>query len=165
MKTPTFSDGFRCLHCQAFISAEIPLAGVRNRNHCPYCLWSRHLDWRTPGDRLSACKSAMRPIGLTLKRIHKKYEGAQAGELMVIHQCVECRCISINRIAADDGSEVLVDVFLASQETDRRIKTDLEERGIQMLDRAEWETISRRLFGTVLPFGVGAPTGLEWQST
>ena len=33
-----------CLHCGTYISAEAVLSGVRNRNHCPHCLSSRHLD-------------------------------------------------------------------------------------------------------------------------
>jgi hypothetical protein len=46
---------------------------VRNRNHCPYCLWSRCLDLFRAGDRLSACKAPMQPVGLALKHTRKKY--------------------------------------------------------------------------------------------
>jgi hypothetical protein len=46
---------FKCGHCHAFVSMEPILSGVQNRNHCPYCLWSRHLDLYEAGDRLSAC--------------------------------------------------------------------------------------------------------------
>jgi hypothetical protein len=163
MKNPFSSNGFRCLHCRADISAEFPQSGVRNRNHCPYCLWSRHLDWRSAGDRLSSCKGAMRPIGLTLKNVRKKYGDAQAGELMVIHQCVECRCVSINRIASDDWTDILVEIFLASREEDGRIRSELAGRGIRMLKRADWEAVSLRLFGKLLPFGDATPAGSAWQ--
>jgi hypothetical protein len=164
MKNIPSADGFRCLHCRASISAEFPMSGVRNRNHCPYCLWSRHLDWQSPGDRLSSCKSAMRPIGLTLKNVRKKYGGAQAGELMVIHQCVDCRKVSINRIASDDGADRLVDVFLASQEEADRIGIERGERGIRMLNRTDWEIVSRRLFGELLPWEEPPPAGSRTES-
>ena len=55
---------FRCQHCGAYVSASRVLSGVSNRNHCPYCLWSRHLDLFEAGDRLAACKAPMRPVGL-----------------------------------------------------------------------------------------------------
>jgi DNA-directed RNA polymerase subunit RPC12/RpoP len=54
MNRHLFPDEFFCLRCGVIVSSTYELSGVRNRNHCPYCLWSRHLDWRTPGDRLSS---------------------------------------------------------------------------------------------------------------
>ncbi|HEY4722578.1 MAG TPA: RNHCP domain-containing protein, partial [Anaerolineae bacterium] len=75
----TFGD-FVCVHCRNFVSAQAVLSGVRNRNHCPYCLSSRHLDLYAAGDRLSACKARMKPIGLTLKRQSKKYARCDQGE-------------------------------------------------------------------------------------
>ena len=95
---------FKCRHCGSYISTARPLAGVGNRNHCPYCLWSRHLDLFEAGDRLAACKAPMRPVGLTLKNSRNKYARAASGELMLVHLCTDCSKISINRIAADDHS-------------------------------------------------------------
>ena len=82
--------GFLCKHCYVYVSSASFLSGVQNRNHCPYCLWSRHLDLYAAGDRLSACKSSMKPIGLTTKVINKKY-GYGRGELMLIHLCTDCK--------------------------------------------------------------------------
>lgn len=70
------NSDFTCAHCGNFIPASIMAAGVNNRNHCPYCLWSRHLDLFQAGDRMAACKAPMQPIGLTLKRGRKKYVSA-----------------------------------------------------------------------------------------
>ena len=47
---------FRCHHCRADVPEDAP--GTRNRNHCPFCLWSRHVDIE-PGDR-AASKMAPR---------------------------------------------------------------------------------------------------------
>ena len=48
--------GFTCIHCKREISSDPILSGVNNRNHCPYCLHSRHVDLYQAGDRLNACK-------------------------------------------------------------------------------------------------------------
>ncbi len=96
--------GFDCMHCQHAVTSMIALSAVNNRNHCPYCLWSKHVDHFQAGDRLSACKMPMQPIGLTFKLQRNKY-GNQLGELMVIHQCSGCQSLSINRIAADDDNQ------------------------------------------------------------
>src|SRR5512147_1441348 len=112
MRTRLTSFGdFRCAHCHVIVSSAHLLSGVNNRNHCPYCLWSCHLDLFAAGDRLSACKAPMKPIGLTMKRGRNKYQLERSGELMLIHECVECRALSINRIAADDDSETVMAVF------------------------------------------------------
>ncbi|NJM07872.1 RNHCP domain-containing protein [Candidatus Gracilibacteria bacterium] len=46
---PTYNgtQDFVCLHCGLYIAFHPQIAGVQNRNHCPYCLWSRHVDWCT----------------------------------------------------------------------------------------------------------------------
>src|SRR5512135_2552693 len=103
-------NGFECLYCHVFVSAEPALSGVQNRNHCPYCLWSRHLDLFRPGDRLAACREKMRPVGLALKKTAKKY-GPRLGELILVHLCLECGKVSINRIAADDLADTLYELF------------------------------------------------------
>jgi hypothetical protein len=53
----------------------------------------------------------MRPVALTLKKTAKRYSAENKGEIMLVHQCEGCGKISINRIAADDSTEVLMDVF------------------------------------------------------
>ena len=85
------NSDFTCVHCGNYVSAGQMLAGVQNRNHCPYCLWSRHLDLFKAGDRMAACKAPMQPIGLTLKAGHKKYASATGGEMMLVHICSGCK--------------------------------------------------------------------------
>jgi hypothetical protein len=106
----SFGD-FVCVNCRNFVSSEAMLSGVQHRNHCPHCLSSRHLDLFKAGDRLSACKASMRPVALTLKKTAKRYAAENKGEIMLVHQCEGCGRISINRIAADDSAEVLMEVF------------------------------------------------------
>ncbi len=133
---------FVCAHCGAFVCANAELSGVKNRNHCPYCLSSRHLDHYEAGDRLSACKARMRPIGLTVKQTNKKYGSAAQGELMLIHQCEDCGKVSINRIAADDDN----DLILALLEQSGRLEGQSHE-GILPLGIAQSSWVRQTLFG------------------
>jgi hypothetical protein len=137
---------FKCKNCGMHISAEPLISGVGHRNHCPYCLWSRHLDLFRAGDRLCACKGLMEPTGLTVKQMHKRYRTKQ-GELMLIHQCIDCKTLSINRIAADDLPTELQRVYQCSLEHDASFIRHLEDKNINILG-AENETMVRlRLFG------------------
>lgn len=128
----SFGD-FRCMHCHNRVSAAPMFSGVNHRNHCPYCLWSRHLDLFAAGDRLSACKGQMGPIGLTMKRSRNKYRLEARGELMLIHQCIECEGLSINRIAADDDPESILTVFQDSLLHSHQIRDHCSRQGIGML--------------------------------
>jgi hypothetical protein len=145
------NSDFRCLHCRNFVSAEVMLAGVNNRNHCPYCLWSRHMDLFKAGDRLAACKSAMRPVGLTFKHRRKKYASAANGELMIVHQCVECESLSINRVAADDFADIILEVFWASMAVDDHTREQMQLSGITLLGANSQDRIYRQLYGQAVP--------------
>ena len=142
--------GFRCLQCSLPVSCAPIIAGVQNRNHCPYCLWSRHLDWRSPGDRLSACRAAMQLVGLTTKRCRNKYAGDRSGELMIIHRCTECEKIVINRIAADDSAAALYELFVASCDIGAAFRAALAAGDVSMLTARDGDLVRRRLFGDSL---------------
>lgn len=124
---------FYCMHCQSFVSSNVRLAGVNNRNHCPYCLWSKHVDLMEAGDRLSACKTGMHPIGLTLKRLNKKYSANGQSEMMLIHQCTCCGKLSINRLAADDDYELIFEIYKKSQSLSPELLHQFEQSGIMLL--------------------------------
>jgi hypothetical protein len=141
------NSDFRCAHCGNFVSAVVLLAGVNNRNHCPYCLWSRHMDLFDAGDRLAACKAPMQPIGLTFKRRRKKYAPSTNGELMIIHQCVECESLSINRVAADDFPDVILDIFWDSISLPDRLQERIRLSGINMLGGECHDAVYRQLYG------------------
>ncbi len=86
-------DGtFRCRHCKTIVG--VPISGGRHRNHCPLCLYSRHVDWKRPGDRRSECRSMMRAVGVFTRG---------DGEQVLIHLCLGCGVERHNRVAADDN--------------------------------------------------------------
>jgi DNA-directed RNA polymerase subunit RPC12/RpoP len=138
--------GFRCIHCREYVSTVRLLSGVGNRNHCPYCLHSRHLDWQQAGDRLAACKGSMQPVGLVFKHRCKRYGLAQ-GELMIVHRCIECGKLSINRIAADDNSDQLLVIFQDSQHLERHVRAEIEGAGIQTTTLDDFTSVLDQLFG------------------
>ncbi|PKL30961.1 MAG: RNHCP domain-containing protein [Spirochaetae bacterium HGW-Spirochaetae-10] len=87
---------FRCRHCGQLIGTAG--AGTKNRNHCPHCLHSLHVD-NEPGDRASLCRSVMEPISVWVRR---------DGEWALLHRCKSCGTIHSNRIAADDNETMLL---------------------------------------------------------
>jgi len=151
------TDGFRCKSCGALVLRATFLSGVLNRNHCPYCLWSRHVDWQRAGDRMSACKGRMRPVGLALKRDNNKY-AIDTGELMVIHACEECGQVSANRIASDDCADTLLTVFENTALLTAEVRASLREAGIEWLTEDRINIVYRRLYGTE-EVGRAAPAG------
>jgi hypothetical protein len=139
--------GFRCRRCQAYVYTQPIISGVQNRNHCPYCLWSRHMDQTKPGDRMSACKAIMQPIGLTVKQRRNRYGRETYGELMVIHRCNDCGNLSINRIAADDRADRLLELFQGSFFLDLHIQDQLLASGIHLLQAEDAILVVNQLQG------------------
>jgi DNA-directed RNA polymerase subunit RPC12/RpoP len=138
---------FRCSHCGYWVTSKREYSGVNNRNHCPYCLWSKHLDLFQAGDRLSACKSVMQPVGLALKIVHKKYNSPHSGEMMLVHRCVDCGKLSLNRIAADDDTQALWMVY--GQSLSSVCGIDLFEN-IDLLGEQHLGLVKMRLLGTLV---------------
>lgn len=138
---------FKCRQCGAIVSADRALSGVNNRNHCPFCLWSRHVDHSTPGDRLAQCKSRMQPIGLTLKHTLKRYGMEKAGELMLIHHCTGCCKYSINRIAADDDPQAVYQIFRSSLGLGEKVVQQLNDEGILLLGARDLTIVYSQLYG------------------
>ncbi len=125
--------GFTCMVCHQWVNSDPLLSGVNNRNHCPYCLTSKHVDLIQAGDRLNACRSSMQAVGLAWKRSRNKY-GSKNGELMIIHICEDCEKISINRVAADDNPEKLKELFKATTKMEKSKTHWLRENDIQLLE-------------------------------
>ena len=139
--------GFQCINCHKWVSIN-KLMGTKNRNHCPYCLWSVHVDMDTTGDRLSSCESGMKPTALTFKSVGQDRCGKpQKGELMIVHGCVRCGKISINRIASDDKPEELLKIYEDSLNINGKEKAKLKDLGINIIGEKGREEIKSQLFG------------------
>jgi hypothetical protein len=76
MQTPRFQrtkEDFACEHCGAHVE------GDGYTNHCPKCLWSKHVDIN-PGDRSSSCGGMMEPVAI---------EGSTP-RYRILHRCAAC---------------------------------------------------------------------------
>ncbi len=95
------NETFTCDHCGRKI---LPLEQGTYRNHCSFCLYSRHVDANIPGDRASPCGGLMEPRGIVLS--NKGY--------VIIHHCLECGQVSNNKTAPDDSFEKLLEISQTS---------------------------------------------------
>jgi hypothetical protein len=86
-------ENFTCEHCGA------PVTGNGFTNHCPQCLWSKHVDI-TPGDRASECGGMMEPISIETKH----------DETIITHRCVVCGYEKRNKSAENDSQEEILKV-------------------------------------------------------
>ena len=87
----TNSQAFKCENCDKEVTIVAP--GTKNRNHCPFCLASLHVD-NEIGDRASGCGGLMPATG-------KMYK--PDGEEVLVHTCVKCGMVRKNRVAGDDS--------------------------------------------------------------
>lgn len=140
-------ESFKCLNCGMTVQ-EDTLIGTKNRNHCPCCLWSLHLDQEASGDRKALCKGKMEPIGLTFKKEGtNKYGKEKEGEIMIIHKCIDCGKISINRIAGDDNEKEIFNLFEKTIKMSHKLKEKLEEKDIISLREEDKKELTRQLLG------------------
>lgn len=85
------NESFECENCKKNVLIHPTWSA---RNHCPYCLYSLHLDDKFPWDRLSNCKSLMMPVWID----HKKNKW-----WMIKHKCKKCSKEILNKISPDDN--------------------------------------------------------------
>lgn len=88
MSKKSENAGFTCEYCGRMV---VPATNGSYRNHCPFCLHSKHVDV-VPGDRMSDCGGMMEPVGLR----YKSGKGFQ-----IVHECLRCGGISVNKVAED----------------------------------------------------------------
>ena len=89
-------DQFICYNC----NNEVKSLLYTSRDHCPYCLYSKHLDIN-PGDRLSDCKGDLIPIDI------EKHKDT----FKIIYKCSRCNTIRKNIIAKDDNFDEILRIM------------------------------------------------------
>lgn len=85
-------ENFTCKQCKKFVH------GGGYTNHCPHCLWSRHVDKEFPGDRASLCGGMMKPVGLSKEG--KNY--------VLSHKCTICGHTKPNKVSEDDNFQMII---------------------------------------------------------
>ncbi|MHA1108238.1 MAG: RNHCP domain-containing protein [Alphaproteobacteria bacterium] len=96
-------ENFTCENCGAAVT------GDGYTNHCPKCLWSRHVD-AMPGDRAADCGAMMAPVAV---------EAAGSG-YTIIHQCAGCGEVRRNRSGPDDDVAALIEIARQAAENDAK---------------------------------------------
>lgn len=86
-------EDFVCDYCGKQVS------GNGYTDHCPSCLWSKHVDVN-PGDRAAHCTGSMKPIGVEPK----------GDEYRIKYECTACGYTHYNKAAKDDDIEAILAV-------------------------------------------------------
>jgi len=84
-------EDFICEQC------HYSVIGNGYTNHCPKCLFSKHVDI-TPGDRLASCQGLMEPISV-------RQEGTG---YILVHRCIKCGYQKRNKSSDEDNFETLL---------------------------------------------------------
>lgn len=92
---------FRCENCGKHVAP----ARKTSRNHCPFCLYSKHVDI-IPGDRKEVCQGLMEVIDYELHH----------GEVRLIHKCQKCGKVGVNKSSDDDHIEQLLQASAGSSQ-------------------------------------------------
>lgn len=95
-RTEACMESFSCANCGKEIHPDG--AGSNHRNHCPYCLYSLHVD-EEPGDRKASCHGKMEPIAVVSR---------EDGDWSILHRCMRCGKLNLNRALADDNPILLM---------------------------------------------------------
>ena len=86
-------ENFKCENCGESVS------GDGYTNHCPLCLWSKHVDIN-PGDRAAECLGLMQPINVDKKK----------GNYRILHICEKCGFEKWNKTNPVDNFEVILQI-------------------------------------------------------
>ncbi len=99
METSKFTEideEFICENC----GKKVPKLGYSCRNHCPFCLYSKHVDIY-PGDRSEECHGLLEPIEIETNN-KKGY--------VIVFKCQKCGKIRKNKVAKDDDMEQIIKI-------------------------------------------------------
>ena len=88
-------EEFICENCHK----KITKLGYTARDHCNYCLHSKHVDIM-PGDRKNTCQGLLEPIGI------EKYRDTYK----IIYKCQKCHQIHKNTMANDDNMNLIIEL-------------------------------------------------------
>ena len=99
METKKFKmidENFECEVCHKLVTK----LGYSARDHCPYCLCSKHVDIN-PGDRQNTCKGILEPVSFD------KYKNTYK----IVYRCQKCGMIHRNIMAIDDNFDKVLEIM------------------------------------------------------
>ena len=96
-KFTMIDEEFVCEVCHK----KVEKLGYTARDHCPYCLSSKHLDIN-PGDRLCDCHGTLVPLAI---------ESAPKDKFKIVYRCNKCGMIKRNVAAVDDNFDKILEIM------------------------------------------------------
>ena len=88
-------EEFICANC----NKKVTKLEYTARDHCNYCLYSKHVDI-FPGDRKNSCQGLLKPIGI--EKFKDTYK--------IIYKCEKCKEIHKNVMAKDDNFNLIIEL-------------------------------------------------------
>jgi len=89
-------ENFICEYC----GKEVSKLNYTARDHCPFCLYSKHVDI-LPGDRKNECCGLLKPIDI--EKFKDTYK--------IIYKCEKCNKEHKNIIANDDDFNMILKIM------------------------------------------------------
>lgn len=86
-------EDFVCENCGTVVK------GDGYTNHCPRCLYSKHVDIN-PGDRACSCGGLMKPIEILQKN----------GNFIILHKCEKCGFERKNKVNDNDNYQKIIEI-------------------------------------------------------
>jgi len=106
-------EDFVCEICGSLVK------GDGYTDHCPVCLWSKHVDV-FPGDRRSSCGGLMEPIVVAQKR----------GKWRILYRCCRCGYQHWNKASVQDNLARIVELSKMGQgEKSKAVSTPKRREG------------------------------------
>ena len=90
-------EKFTCEVC----GEKVEKLGYTARDHCPYCLCSKHVDIN-PGDRLCKCHGVLEPVSI---------EPGKKDTYKIVYVCNECGMVKRNVAAVDDNFDKILEIM------------------------------------------------------
>jgi len=95
-KFTMIDEDFTCDVCKK----KVKKLGYTARDHCPYCLFSKHVDVN-PGDRSEDCHGVLKPVAI--ENYKKGYK--------IVYRCQKCNQIRKNVMAKDDNMDLIIEIM------------------------------------------------------
>jgi len=86
-------ENFTCEHCNTNVT------GDGYTNHCPECLWSKHVDVE-PGDRAERCGGLMEPVAIS----------GTTPKYRIIQRCLRCKAERLIDVAKGDDMHAVLTI-------------------------------------------------------
>ncbi len=87
-------EDFVCENC----GEEVEGSGYTN--HCPNCLWSKHVDIN-PGDRKNDCGGLMKPVDAYFK----------SQQWYLEQKCQKCGTVNVIKVLLEDNQEAIREIL------------------------------------------------------